>query len=884
MPIDVPKGANLDDVAFSRTKTADDTQTPAERAKVPGAQVLRDATTKLSELIDHGLDSSGAYGLVAPMSSGTQRTRAMAQAHINAERLAAHKWAQVDAEITKNFTPADRTSMWNAMDEQNDILTAGRTPGPDEGINRLPPEQRKIVDAIHQQGDALWEHAKDVGLVKGDGVAYWAPRMMAAIDETTGDYGRPKGSKESATSLRGDGSNITTSAGSTKARKYDTSAETAAAMEAKGGELVRDIRTAPLAMKSFERAIAGRDLINQIKDLGSTVGKEMVSTSSKPGFFTMADNPAFSTYRPKMVEDAQTGKSTPAVDQNGDVVMDRVPLFISEEFRGPLQAIMTTKENALYRGYMLLKSKAMSAIMFSPLTHNMVIAGRAFAYAGVKLPSLYFTGHAARADADLMKLAISKGMVPIGNSNHSMVDVGDIARGIGKPGGWGDPNESWIALGAQKFGNTVKAEMGDKWKTGFDKAGEFWHGTLLWNRIGDLQAGIFKDAFGKLTAKGMDENAAATVAAHMANRYAGAVGRENMSSVARQWANVLLFSRSFNMGNVGAVKDVFYGMPAGLRAQLLEGSGKDAHIALSYAKRKAFTGLVLDLAATVMVTSLVQDVVKRHKDDDWAKQIGDAMSGYGSRASAAWDNVKEHPLSPSSYDPYRLSSTYGSEKEDRVDMGAQPNGRHEYMRLPTGKVVEDTIGWATHPGDTFAKKMAPMAKAAWQIGANDKGYGNPVMDPSDPLVYRAMDAVKHLLKAQLPYDTAQTGVDMINGKATELDKEKFKGNLTGMSISQGSPLGPEGSVAQKVEDRVSTSKKYAMEAVRRDLKYGDDERAAARLTGAGLTGQEVSKIINKEQGKLDGNPPSAAAMRGMMSKFNKHATEEDQKAMEAVRR
>lgn len=884
------------DIRFSRANGGDDTtnfsRAKAEaapekeeepRTRLPGAQMLDDATTKVSELIDHGLDDIGVYGMVAPMSAGTSRTRAMAQAHINAERLAKHQWQTMENQITKGFTRAQRTTMWKAADQQNDILQRGGKVGPNEGINALPADQRAVVETMHAYSKELWKRAQEVGLVEGDGVKFWAPRMMAMVDDA-GEFSKPSEPGQKATS-DGVGRNIVTTSPSTKARKYDTSAESAAAMKAKGGQLVEDIRTMPLAMARFERAIAGRELINQIKDLGKVTGKETVSTSMEPGFFTL-NHPAFTTFEPRMV-DGGDGKMVPAVDQNGKTVMDRKPLFISNEFKGPLKAIMTDADGPLYRGYMLLKSKAMSLIMASPLQHNMVIAGRAFSYAGLKLPALYFTGHLARKDPELMSKAIGAGMVPISGANHSMIDVGDIARGIGKEGGWGDPNESWLGLGVKKVGNMAVKGLGDAGKAGIDKLGTFVHGTLLWDRIGDLQMGIFKDAYNKALAKGADDNGAATYAAHMANRYAGAVGRENMSAIARKFANVLLFSRSFNMGNIGAVKDVVYGLPAGLKAQLVEGSSPEsARLIMSMAKRKAFTGLVTDLAATVLITSMVQDIVRRNKDDPWAKQLSDAMGGYSDRAKAAWENVKAHPGTLDSYNAYRFSSTWQNEpgKRNRVDLGAQPNGRHEYMRLPTGKVVEDTINWLSQPGDTLAEKMSPMARATAQVVMNNKGYGTPVWDPNGTLANRAMDMALHFLKSQTPWDTIQTGYDLANGKATPLDKEKLQGNLTGLSISQGNPKGPAGAVEQQVQDRVETSKKYVMEAVTRDLKYGDDTRARARLQEIGLTDAEIGRIVNKTQGKID-QAPSQQSVRQKyndMLKFKQHATDAEKATMDEV--
>ena len=147
-----------------------------------------------------------------------------------------------------------------------------------------------------------------------------------------------------------------------------------------------------------------------------------------------------------------------------------------------------------------------------------MIAGRAFAYAGLKLPALYVSGNAARKNPELMTMLISHGMAPVNSGSRSLMDSSDIARGFGKEGGWGDPNESWVGLGSKYLGNKLHSGLGDSFKSGLDKVGEFWHGTLLWDRVADLQAGIGQDSYLKNIKKGMDQNAAATVAAHVANR------------------------------------------------------------------------------------------------------------------------------------------------------------------------------------------------------------------------------------------------------------------------------------------------------------------------------------------------------------------------------
>jgi hypothetical protein len=839
----------------------------------------RELPNVVMDMVDAGLDKSGIYKAVAPMSSGAKEARAVAQKFINEQRAAQAQWAAMTTDLMKRFTKPERKAMWNAADEQNTLLTQGKdTAG--KGLDRLTPEQRAVVEQMHAYGERLWQMAQDAGMVKGEGVKYWTPRMMAIVDEAgNATEARTPGKK---TTTSGEGRNITTTSGSLKQRKYETADETEAAMAAKGGALVRDIATMPLAMRRLENAIAGRQLINTIKEIGLVKGQDLVSTSGGPNFFTL-DHPAFQTFRPELRKTAE-GKWETVMRDDGTPVMQSQPLFISKEFEGPLRAVMSGQDGPMYRAYMLLKSKAMSAIMYSPLIHNMVIAGRAFAYAGLKLPALYVSGHFARADRDMMDLAIRHGLVPISGANHSMLDVGDIANGIGKEGGWGDPNESWISLGVKALGNKTGG-WGDKAKTGLDKFGDFWHGTLLWDRVGDLQAGIFKDAFQKLQAKGYSDGVAATLAAHYANRYAGAVGREQMSGAARKWMNVLLFSRSFNVGNVGAVKDIFFGLPAGLRAQVetLARDPKEAKDALGAAKRKAFSGLVLDFAAAMIATSIYQDWKKRDQDKAFSEQLAEAGNGYAQRAAEMVEGIKAHPTRAASYDPRQLMSTHNNEpgKEDRIDLGAQPNSaRHEYQRLPTGKVVEDTINWTTKPVDTFMAKMSPMAKSILALMANNKavgsGFDKPVWDPDGTLTQKAMDVAKHLVAAELPLDQLSTIRDVAAGRGTQLDKDKLLGNFTGLSVSQGHPMGPEGKVAQMVDDRLKTTKAYVLDDIKADVKAGDIDKAIQRLVDAGFTQREAVKAV----GRIEN--PATGVSKSVMKKFYQHANDDELETMDRV--
>ena len=863
------------DIRFSRSTDAPSATdaVPAEERKPyagPGAEMLHGARAFGDDL------ARDLMMKIAPMSAGDNRmAKAAAQTFANDVRVARHQWTKMSTLLKARFNPEQRAAMWEAAEKQNELLLNGEsTEG--KGINALPENQRKTLETMHAYGEQLWTRARAVGLVEGEGVPFWTPRMAVMLGDD-GDFSKPGDGKQTASD--GSGRNVFTTAPSAKSRKHDTLTESEKALKAKMGEkaqYVRDILTMPLAMSRFEQAIAGRELINQVKEIGLATGKDLVSTTGGPSFFTL-DHPAFTTFKPRMVQNAE-GKTVAAKDADGKTLLDKAPLFIDKSFEGPLRAVMSVRDGTIYSGYMLMKSKAMSAIMASPLTHNMVIYGRALAYDPAKVGSgyLYWKGHILAKDSELMNKLIGAGMVPIGANKNSMMDITDVARGIGKEGGWGDPNESWVSLSLQKLGNALKDGAGDAIKAKADALGDFVHHTLLWKQVGAIQVGIANDMLQHLMAKGYSEKAALTLAAHFSNRYAGAVAQENMSEIARKAANVMLFSRSFNMGNVGAMKDVFYGMPEGLKAKLMEDVGElEGKRAMSYARRKAIGSILVEVGFAVIAMSLVQSAVDKWKKD---KSLDEIQEGYLRRLRGIIGDIKEHPFNPKSYNPYKISPTWENEpgRQDRINMGPQENGRYEYMRLPTGKVVEDMIGWATEFGETFNKKMSPVAKAVWQDIENDKGFGIPVTDPEGSPWKKAYELAAHLAKAQVPWDTLKNVYDLQQGKASDLDKDKLVGFLTGFSYSQGHPNGPEAGVASKTEERIKASRMYAMEEVKQLVKYGREDDARERLEQVGLDQREISKIMRTI------TDPHQGLSKQQNRRFNRHSTDDEKARRDGV--
>jgi hypothetical protein len=351
-----------------------------------------------------------------------------------------------------------------------------------------------------------------------------------------------------------------------------------------------------------------------------------------------------------------------------------------------------------------------------------------------------------------------------------------------------------------------------------------------------------------------------------------------MSELARKAMNIMLFSRSFNVGNIGSVKDTVFGLPAGLAAKIYADVGKEAgDKAMKAARGKARMGLAADLGMSMLLTSVAASAIGYLLQN---QTVDDITNGYSRRLGAMFGQIKNHPFTPASYNPYQVLPTWDNEpgKQDRIDVGADAMGRHNYMRLPSGKVVEDLIGWIMHAPDTFVKKMSPMAGSSWQAVSNDKGFGVPVENPSGNVLSHIAQGLEHVIKAQVPFDSMQTAYDVMRGKGTDLDKRNLAGFATGFTASQGNPHGPKAAEAYAVEDRINAQKEYLMADLKRDLKNGDREAARAKLQEIGFKPAEINRLMNNIQ-----NPKSGASSQ-LMSKFNRHANDEDKQKMKQLGR
>lgn len=836
------------------------------RTPSPAGKLVDKMRDKASAIIDMWHDIQMQ---ISPMVRGTKDTMPIAKDFANAKRANRYDWSRIDADLEKRFTPEQRKRMWDAADEESVLRQEGKA-SEHMGIATLTREERAAVEELQARGQAAFIRARDLGMVEGEGLPSYTPRMVINIaDALEADGAVALNRLPSPIGL-----NLSTTTAQLRHRKYLTAEETEAAAKAKFGEqaeIARDIRALPLATAKLEDAIAGRTLIEEIRKYGKDTGSETVSEGSKPvgseyKWFPF-DHPAFKTWRPMFKESPETGKLA-VVKSHGEIVFEQVPIYVREDFRGPLLAVLSKPAGPIQIAFNELKAKTMSLIMLSPMIHNAVEYGRAFPTMPGKMLTfrVYRDGGVALTDPALMRESINHGLVPIArrgaqqditsimeapNLKPGRSITSDIVgytfgllpqRGEPQPGQWlGD----WLSMRAGI----------DKTRADVDKLGDFWHGKMLWDQIAKLQMGLYTNIKDKMVNdRGIDPSTASYMAAHMANRYAGALPQEAMSNGARIVSNVLFFSRTFTLGNIGVMKDMFTGMPKDVLAMIEREVGKVDPKAVDYAKsvarRKAISAVVTDIALFYVVNSLLQSGFNYFAG---RKDFSEELQGYVDRFAKAINNVSEHPLQV--LNPFtlfgttsflgRVSSTSENEpgKQDRVLAGHTKDGTAIYLRNPFGKIGEEFLGWGTTPLDMIKRKEGTIARPMFQLLSNDKGFGRKVYDPNadtpEKVFANAARIAQHLIAAQTPEQQIRAARDLATGEGDpKINAAQTFGPFAGITFSRGAPGGEAVGELFKAREIQKFRVNEALPEIRRMIQRGDTVAAVQEMVKLGMPAAE----------------------------------------------
>lgn len=865
----VPLGAEV-------TSLPPDVPLSVQPAAPPGslAAVYTNATQKLFDL---GQD---AQMMVAPMATGTNASRAIAKDFANTLRRNRWDWSRIDTDIEKTFKPEQRKRMWDAADEESILRQEGKT-SENMGLATLTPAERAAVENLQTRAQTAWLQARDKGIVQGEGLPAYTPRMVVNVaTSTTGDRALP---------LNGLGQNLRVKTAQMLRRKYLTAEETeAAAKRALGdtAEIARDIRVLPLATARLEDAIAGRTLIDAIRDYGKKTGAETVVDGAIPAgsdtkWFTL-DHPAFRTWRPKFEEKPGGGVQV-AKDAKGETIFEQVPIYVNSDFEGNLKAVLTQRSGPIYGAMMSLKGKTMGLIMNSPMIHNAVEWGRALPAMPGKVVKfkIYFEGNRAKHDVNVMHEAIDNGLVPIGKRFFNQ-DINAIMEAPELT-----PGRSLTSKILAFVPGLFDEGAGVAVKRAIDKAGDFWHNTLLWDRIADLQMGLYVNLRNEMLGKGIDPQTSSRVAAHWANRYAGALPKEAMSDMATKIANFALFSRSFTLGNLGVMKDMLTGLPKDVMAQITRDMGTIDPNAASYAKslarRKAMMVVGMDMALMYVGNSMLQSGLNVLLNDSTLEK---ELHGYAVRLQDLMTKVREHPLSL--IQPFHLLESLSATEEnepgkgDRILVGYSKDGTAIYARNPFGKIGEEFLGYMTGPLDMLRRKQGTIARPLWQIASNDAGFGRKVYDPNADTPAKYLKNIgliaAHIIGAQLPTGQLTAATDLVKGDGDpKVNLLQAVGPIAGVTFSKGAPGGPavgEMYHARQVHD---FQVQMALPDIRKQIQRGDLAGAQQRMDELA-----IPKGLQKYYIRTTMNPATRLGGRTLKD-FYLYATPEQRQRLERAR-
>lgn len=807
-----------------------------------------------------------------PMRQGSKQAQASAWAFANALRGLQYRYGRMDRLITARFSAADRARMGRALDEQSvfeQVLSGEllfmdpaqataheRTAREafekqDGGLHGLSGEQRDTVEALNELARQTWGRLANRGLVEPQaaGLPYWMPRQF--VMRSTAGYDRlgVVGRGGGLTDLNATGMNLTTRATNFREmlRAEDTEA-VVKGMYGENSELVQDIRSLVQALAREERAIAGRDLVDALQRQGDEAGTTTVAEGNQPGrgFFTL-DHPALWKVQ-------NTGNFT----KQGNPIYERVPLHIADEFKGPLEAVLSRPSPDWYKGLMRLKGGVMHAIMYSPFMHLMVEVGRAAPlYHGnfVALGRSMVRGSKAKDDTAYMDEATKAGLAPIGQ-------------------GWSlDP----ATIQDEAFRSTSRLRPLEAYQK--------LHQRVLWDQVFNLQVGIYRDMQAKFEAKGFSRQAANIMAAHLANRYAGALPPEHLHRYANMAANVLMFSRSFTLGNLGVIKDMANGAPSHVRAAIEQAAGREeAERAQAVLRRKAIGAFVLDIGMFTAVNALAQagfGIARNMGSMGVPAAAQQEWEAYVGGLAAAWHHAGDNPFGIIS----ALRGGYNNEpgKGDRVYVGQDGSGRGIYARTALGKIGEEFLGYFSHPGQMLSNKLSPFARPLLEVWRNRDGLDRQFYRPEPHTVLEWLDNAAtiagHLVKSQFPSDQLGTLKDLVTGQAqgdAGVTAARMLLPLTGVgTISQGNPQGPAAGV-QAAEARAQAwERNRAMPEARRLVALGRVDEAQALL----------ERAIPDARGQAQAMRALLAPERGQAGRdrrFERSATDEARARRDAV--
>lgn len=926
----VKEAADFNRMTFSRRPT-DTPERREDMATRVDARARLEAVPRIGRALAAVYDAARTTGQLAerathellfPMRLGSPVAQAVAQRFANQLREIGERYGRLDRDWQERFSPMERRHMAHAMTNQSlfEVMLREDLNGmPEEerasyeaearrlfnadghGLAGLPTDLRETLEAADEINATVWQMLGDVGLVQpgAQRIPFYFPRqgvlgeeglpyrLPSSADEVPRaddeESGGRRGERRRATAMEPTGLNLTASG--PMRRHWLKWEDTEAAGRARFGEnfkLVDDVRMLTHAWARAERAVVGRELVDQIKAYGEESNLEWVREGARPArgqWFTL-DHPAMMRWVPKWPQHPDAdGKIAPMRDPEGNIIYERQPIHISTDFKGPLQAVLSDAPGMWYKGAMMLKGASMHAIMWNPLKHLQVEIGRAFPLLPRAIVTPRSVDRADPSEADIPAIPLPRGgavtLEWIKQGSQEIADRAAMKEWIGRYGispigqGWGlDPATvmeqaeapygripGLVAL--RQLADNAARTVGRKLGPVAEKIARHPQQELLWNMVYRLQMAIAVTMRDRFMEGGLDRDTASFASAYLANRFAGALPPEHLSKWANQLSNILMFSRSFTLGNLGVGKDAVKGPPQQIVSLIAHELGPEKAAQAAAAIKQAAKGaFIADMGLFYVFNGLMQSGIK------YAATLAAGAAALGAAKSMFDDWLEDARIAlTEEYDPFRLLPQQWNEegKTDRIYLYTDATGRGVYVRPSIGKVGEDLVGWGAHPSKMVQNKASPHFKSLVEAILGKDAFGRAIRNPHPHGVGEWAEAIydstKHAIVTPFVPDVAGPIGAIANGTAAQDPFGTFLETafmLSGFgTISHGaSPRepgmsGPETGEKYAEMERLDWMRQTVMKKANPYIRRGDLSKASEIIQESRLPEPEKVQMLRR---------------------------------------
>ena len=686
---------------------------------------------------------------------------------------------------------------------------------------------------------------------------------------------------------------------STGRRKYETLEEG----EAAGIEYLVDFSVMSAARAEIESAIYGKQFVNWVKS--QEMGNEPLVTmpGEEVAGYVSINHPAFkettwssekfvSVDGKKVFFDGNTvkvgGQSYPV--SNGKVYINGKSLKVQKStftksrsikvhpnLAGPLRAVLEARtENVFIDSFMTLKSATMQVIMYNPLFHGATVFFKAFP----TLPAVGFKNLISPKDvvgADIWKhfspqskaLARTPALdYVVGNylNNNKSLRIDATRHNVRFIGGKGYKMDLYgdIELIRGSMLTKIHPSLGEA----ANKFTDFWHGTLLWDRIGDLQMGLYHRFSLELTKKRTTDfqkqnnrlpteaeinnmtEASKYEAGEMSNLIVGAFGKEDFTQGWTNFLNLVHFSRSYTVSNLRLAKAGIGMLPKHIVGQV-ESLGLTIEQNKVFFATLASTTLLKDMFLLFSTLELANYILTNKND------IPDEKGNIGGHFS--WNNEPD--------------------KKMKIAVGIKPSGQVVYVGTPfraARDIYELMFSWIVSLGEfsqAWKNKRNPSLTAIMDLYENKNYRGSTIIKPGDSWATQAKDVISHMGKAM-------TGWEGIYSTANPDDESwRNRWRLLGAQISHGDPGGPLSGSYREIQRNQSDYERLQKQEARDLIKRGKSEDAISFMVDNNFTSGEIQSLLLSAS---SGETAFWKSFKSSIKKMYRKATPKQKETLDAL--